>query len=105
MNGVQINSRFSCSSSFVDIQRSGLDKWRSTNPEGSDQNRDSERINFNGFALPSFLNGSSTDSDVSPLSTVQKLIRPLVESIPCSKSTDANMIGTAKVLSGVEVSK
>lgn len=100
----QLSSRFSCSSSFVDIQRPGLDLQQPTS-KGKSQSQYTEQLACKGFAPTPFVNGTSTSSDVSPSSTVRQLLNPLVERVISTESTDANMIGTAKILSGVDIAK
>lgn len=100
----QLSSRFSCSSSFVDIQRPGLDQQKPTS-KATSQSQYTEQLAYKGFAPTPFINGTSTSSDVSAFSTVRQLLNPLVESVIPTESTDANMIGTAKILSGGDIAK
>ena len=94
--GIELTVRFSFSSSFVDIRRR-------SSPLEEDHLTTAEDCNGHRQQSPTFANGSPTDQDQCSASSLRQRFSQLVQSVVVQP--EKKMIGTAKILSGVEIAK
>lgn len=92
--GIELTIRLSCSASFVDIRRQS--------PSLEDHHSIEDR-NGRQQQSPTFANGSPPDQDQCSASSLRQRFNQLVQSVVVQP--EKKMIGTAKILSGVEIAK
>ncbi|XP_058457068.1 C-1-tetrahydrofolate synthase, cytoplasmic isoform X1 [Malaya genurostris] len=98
-------AEFLCSSTFVDIERPGLDIAERSRQSRADQKQETQRASGSGLEPWTISNDNSVDQDVFP--TVRQRFQRFVQGVSNSAPSDSptSMIGTAKILSGADVAK